>query len=680
MKYNENRAIEMVEEEDEMLLHVAPSIYDDCILADGTPFRDLFRRCCMGCTKGPVEEYDREEDEEDDDDDVFFEYQWRRTPHVDLSECLNFATVNGTTEILFSEDGQFQALTWLDGDMRDCNTVLLAAKVATGEKITLGNVQQFLHEAYEMLGIPHSDKKIPDAFPLPYVYMCDLNQRFNLQKFYVEALSGRITAPDITLKARDGSFRVRIQLKHIDNREYRKSVDKLFERLGWETLHVEDVAHVDEWDEWHIEEERLTVNPPEVRTASIRMDADDSFNPVAQWWASEGLNFVLSYVYPKGSVSRSKNADFDLAAFIETQSDDNAVLDELTLLFRETAKRSLESKSPLIFFSLQKSDEGYDVLQLMPWMRNCTDENGTPLSDFLDMECKVIVGDKEPYGLFQKTAKYLISVRGSLYWENKNQDEIAEEDLHDFNSICTFVRCAGEHEFITNGNAVGAFANNRKMQVFVWDGHDVKVSNTLLLAIQFALESSVSCDALQGFLKQSYERMGINLNELSPRPYIPLTLAPIIRNIKKKHNPEDVTIEELKGRLTAPDIVLRATNDAFLTHIRLRKGDSQGEFVWELHQSDPKTGESIFDVAISSVKEPAAFRALIFWWKRVGFDFGLFYYQEQEEMQRELNGEAGVFQYGDDYWRYFSFDRDNDNEQLMRLTRKITVGSLVPNF
>lgn len=345
MKYNENRAIDMVEEEDGTLLYVAPSIYDDCILADGTPFRDLFRRCCIDYGKDHLSTTDEYNSENNDDSEDFFEYHWRRTPHSDLSECLNFVSGNSAAELLISEDGQFQALLWLDGDMRDCNTVLLAAKVATGQKITLGNVQQFLHETYEMLGIPRCNKKIPDALPLSYVE--DIKQHYNDQKFYVEALSGRMTAPDITLKAHDGSFRVRIQMKHIDNREYRKTVDKLFERLGGETLHDEGVAHidVDEWDEWYIEEEWLTVNPPEVRTASIRMDDDFFFDPVTPWWTSEGLNFVLSYVYTVGSTAGTKNADAKLAAFIEVQHGDNPVLCKIMEPFREVAKRVIKCES-----------------------------------------------------------------------------------------------------------------------------------------------------------------------------------------------------------------------------------------------------------------------------------------------------------------------------------------------
>lgn len=72
MKYNENRAIDMVEEEDGTLLYVAPSIYDDCILADGTPFRDLFRRCCIDYGKDHLSTTDEYNSENNDDSEDFF--------------------------------------------------------------------------------------------------------------------------------------------------------------------------------------------------------------------------------------------------------------------------------------------------------------------------------------------------------------------------------------------------------------------------------------------------------------------------------------------------------------------------------------------------------------------------------------------------------------------------------
>lgn len=144
-----------------------------------------------------------------------------------------------------------------------------------------------------------------------------------------------------------------------------------------------------------------------------------------------------------------------------------------------------------------------------------------------------------------------------------------------------------------------------------WDGTDVRYLNSLLLLAAWRRGEVIPCADLPRFLSLRHKAIGF-----SPRRDggSPLPLAAVLRDLKTAQAPGQVRVCSLEGRISAPEILLESADGSTRTRLVHQRGEAAGEFVWELHQTHPATGESIYRRRLSSLSEAPAYRALARGW------------------------------------------------------------------
>lgn len=146
---------------------------------------------------------------------------------------------------------------------------------------------------------------------------------------------------------------------------------------------------------------------------------------------------------------------------------------------------------------------------------------------------------------------------------------------------------------------------------YAWDGTDARHLNSLLLLAAWRRGEAILCADLPRFLNLRHRAIGF-----SPRRDggSPLPLAAALRDLLTAQAPERVRVLSTEGRLSAPDIWVEAADGSTRTRLVHRRGEAAGEFVWELRQTRPATGETIYCRRLSSLSAAPAYRALARGW------------------------------------------------------------------
>lgn len=99
-----------------------------------------------------------------------------------------------------------------------------------------------------------------------------------------------------------------------------------------------------------------------------------------------------------------------------------------------------------------------------------------------------------------------------------------------------------------------------------------------------------------------------------------------IRHIRTAHTFDKVYVKELKGRITAPDLLLEARDKSYETHITLRPHESGGH-VWEIrhsHFTDDEDEWGDFHILLKDL----AGEVLSQWWAAVAEAYAEHYVDE----------------------------------------------------
>lgn len=161
---------------------------------------------------------------------------------------------------------------------------------------------------------------------------------------------------------------------------------------------------------------------------------------------------------------------------------------------------------------------------------------------------------------------------------------------------------------------------------YAWDGTDGRHLNSLLLLAAWRRGEVVNCADLPRFLSLRHKAIGFSRRCDAGSP---LPLTDVLRDLKEVQTPERVRVRLLSGRISAPDILLEAADGSIRTRIVHQRSDKAGEYFWELRQTRPATGETLYARRLSSLTAVPAYHALAHWWARAARAYAELYVNKQ---------------------------------------------------